>query len=340
MNCPKCGTQNDDSAKFCPRCYFRFNKAEAKHPTEKGKAATKSVKIGVSLILVLVFVILVVYLFIGFGPFWRMFDREIVHEYDRRLAETNTIFNEHDALSKKSLETTVKKDPIASASFAKEYSEKTGRWAQALNDFKLFIEANERRIRRVGINPDYMRDNIKNTLGVMKENEVRFHKEADDVGKEADQLRMQPARDAIAALQKIEARFLVGISYRDYAPVLGETVHQVRVFLESPVAAESRELAAAIQKVIFHYAMVKEVWDVEIRKNARNIVVDQGDKNPGMLDRILSLYPEVKNIKFLAAYGSKPSYLYPYADIRNVILLKASEELRKVTTLMHGKSFD
>jgi len=214
MNCQKCGSQNDDNAKFFHHCYSRFTKAEAKHPTEKGKAATKSVKIGVSLILVLVFVILVVYLLIGFGPFWRMLDREIVHEYDWRLAETNKIFHEHDALSKKSLETGAKKDPVASASFAKEYSEKTGRWGQGLNDFKLFIEANGRRIRRVGINPDYMRDNIKNTLGVMKENEVRFHKEADEVQKKANEETDQAQKPA-----KVYGRAAVVMKSGDVKPV-------------------------------------------------------------------------------------------------------------------------
>lgn len=159
-------------------------RANAEHPTEKGKAVTKSSKIVMILILIVLFGILVVHLITDLGPFWRMLDRGIVSEYSRRLTETTTIFQEHDALNKKSLETAASKDLDALDSFAKEYSEKTARWGSSLNESKLFIQANDGRIRRVGINPDSMRDNINETLRLMKENEVRFHKEVEEVKKQ------------------------------------------------------------------------------------------------------------------------------------------------------------
>lgn len=67
---------------------------------------------------------------------------------------------------------------------------------QPLNEFKLFIENNDRRIRRVGINADYMRRNIENTLGTMKENEARFNKEADQLQKKANEELDQAGKPA------------------------------------------------------------------------------------------------------------------------------------------------
>ena len=69
-------------------------------------------------------------------------------------------------------------DAAKADSFAMEYSKKTGHWVQLLNEFKIFIESNDKRIRRVGINPDYIRDNIKNNLAAMRENEAHLYKEA------------------------------------------------------------------------------------------------------------------------------------------------------------------
>ena len=83
-----------------------------------------------------------------------MLDKEIVIEYNRRLTETNAVLQEHDRLVKSFMGIAATKDPVASASFAKEYSEKAKQWRSTLNEFKSFIETNEKRIRRVGINPD------------------------------------------------------------------------------------------------------------------------------------------------------------------------------------------
>ena len=46
----------------------------------------------------------------------------------------------------------------------------------------------------------------------------------------------QSAKDAVRALQKFQARIEVGISYRDYAPALGDVKFEVNQFLRSPEA--------------------------------------------------------------------------------------------------------
>ncbi len=303
----------------------------------------KALKVSLGLIVSVGFILLIAYLFVGTEPFWKILDKKFVREYNSQLLEVNTITQSHNELSQK---VTALKDPASANAFFKDYSEKTTDWSSALNDFKLFIESNDKRIRRVGINPDYVRDNIKNTLATINTNKELYQKEIEKLteqSKQTKQLEMQPAKDAIEALKKLEARFLVGISYRDYAPALGETVHQVRAFLERPTKEERRELAVAVEKVLLDYSMVKNVWDMEISRNARNIVVDKGKKNPDFLEKILSVHPEVQNVMFISStdsfelsLGIKPStsYLYPYADIRSVILTKASEELRKAENLL------
>ena len=273
-------------------------------PSNKRKAYT-----GILFVLILGFFALIVYLLIGPQPFWRMFDRDITRQYNNRLSEANAIFQEHELLTKQA----TLKDVAKANSFATEYSKKIEHWVPLLSEFKIFIESNDKRIRRVGINPDYFRDNVKNTLAAMRENEARFHKEADQFKEQAN----QPAKDAIAALQKLEARFIAGISYRDYAPVLGETFHQVRVFWESTGAAEKPELVASIKKVLFHYAMIKEVWDDEFKESER--------KDPNLAKKVASSYPEV---------GQRRNYNY----IINVIFKEASQELRKASNLIQEKS--
>ena len=60
----------------------------------------------------------------------------------------------------------------------------------------------------------------------------------------------QSAKDAIRALKKLEARVEAGISYKDYAPALGDAKFEVNLFLESPEAKEMPRLSEAVKKTI------------------------------------------------------------------------------------------
>lgn len=136
--------------------------------------------------------------------------------------------------------------------------------------------------------------------------------------KEDDQSR-QAAREAIRALQKLEARFQAGISYRDYAPALGETIYQVNLYLESPEAKKKPQLAESIGKVLFHYAMIKEVWDEKYAGRETHDGIREWRTD--LRKKVLSFYPkaDVDNISYI---------------IWNVILKEASEELKKAASLL------
>lgn len=116
--CEDCGRKVSKRAANCPHC----------GATVRGKTYSSNKKIIIIAVLSFGLIVLLAYLLVGSEPFWRTFDRGIVHEYNRRLSEANAIIQEHDALSNKSQESYVNKDPISSASFAKEYSEKVRQW--------------------------------------------------------------------------------------------------------------------------------------------------------------------------------------------------------------------
>jgi len=111
--------------------------------------------------------------------------------------------------------------------------------------------------------------------------------ESKDAGRKSKEEQIgQSAREAVKALQKLEARCMVGVSYIDYARELGETLYQVKSFLESPESAKTTKLSDSIKKTIFHYIMLKEVWDYEI-KYPKGRKIYKRD----LYERISSLYP-------------------------------------------------
>ena len=130
-----------------------------------------------------------------------------------------------------------------------------------------------------------------------------------------DNRSKQVAQDAIRALQKLEARFHAGISHRDYAPALGETIYQVRLYLESPGAKRRPELTQSIAKTLLHYQMINQIWDEKVagRYSMRYFRDDVREK-------IQRLYAEIgaQNVDSMI----------------KLILPKASEELGKATNLL------
>ena len=63
----------------------------------------------------------------------------------------------------------------------------------------------------------------------------------------------QTAGDAIEAMQKLAARTEVGISYKDYATILGEANYKVKPYLQNPDSNKNPKLKEAIDKIWVHY---------------------------------------------------------------------------------------
>ena len=83
----------------------------------------------------------------------------------------------------------------------------------------------------------------------------------------------QSAKDAVRALQKLQARVEAGISYRDYAPALGDALFEVKLFLRNPEAKTKPELAAAISKAMGYYQTAGEIWTSSIKAPALGVQI-------------------------------------------------------------------
>jgi len=85
----------------------------------------------------------------------------------------------------------------------------------------------------------------------------------------------QTAKDAIMALKKLDARVETGISYKDYAPALGEAKFPVNLFLESSKAKENPELTVHIRKAIRYFQTPNLIWEYKLSNG--NIISTHAD---------------------------------------------------------------
>ena len=74
----------------------------------------------------------------------------------------------------------------------------------------------------------------------------------------------QSAKEAVRALQKLQARVESGISYRDYGSALGDAAFEVKLFLQTSEAKDKPELARPIALTLEHYKMAGSVWDFKV----------------------------------------------------------------------------
>jgi hypothetical protein len=88
----------------------------------------------------------------------------------------------------------------------------------------------------------------------------------------------QSAKEAIRALKKLEARVQVGISYRDYAPALGDAQFEVNLFLESPEAKSKSELSQSIKKAMELYLQANTIWGEKVKLSLPYELQEKFDK--------------------------------------------------------------
>jgi hypothetical protein len=134
----------------------------------------------------------------------------------------------------------------------------------------------------------------------------------------------QSPKDALRALQKLQARVESGISYRDYGPVLGDAKFEVNLFLRSPEAKEKPELATAIERTMGHYQMALVIWQFKfVRHSDDAIYLREVD-----ISSVLRIYPKIQ-VRPSAYLGS---WVY-IPEALNVIWEEAAKELEKVISL-------
>ncbi len=82
----------------------------------------------------------------------------------------------------------------------------------------------------------------------------------------------QSARDAVSALQKLQAKIDVGMTYLDYVSALGDTWFEVKSFLDSSEAKIKPALTLEISQSMDNYRLAKEYW-AYYPKNPEHVAV-------------------------------------------------------------------
>ena len=72
------------------------------------------------------------------------------------------------------------------------------------------------------------------------------------------------ARDVLNAVKRVEARTEIGVIYRDYTVLIGETWADVKIFIESPDSKKLPEFSLLIAKSIADYKLALDVWKNKI----------------------------------------------------------------------------
>ncbi len=141
----------------------------------------------------------------------------------------------------------------------------------------------------------------------------------------------ETAKDAVRALKKLEARCQAGISYRDYAPALGEAKFEVNMFLEGEEAKSTGELKTSIAKTMTHYLYLQKLWS---RKNSEfKYNMFMLDKDPyGTMAEYFKLYPTAKSPKTGGGILSKNGEFVYFSEAFSFVLNEASKELKISTS--------
>ncbi len=93
----------------------------------------------------------------------------------------------------------------------------------------------------------------------------------------------QSARTVLNVVKKLEARTEVGITYGDYANVVGEAWGEVKIFVESPDGKLLKEFSQQLMKVITDYKSALDIWRSKIK------FPNLASPHEGELDRLQQL---------------------------------------------------
>lgn len=143
----------------------------------------------------------------------------------------------------------------------------------------------------------------------------------------------QTAKDAIEALQKLNARSETGISYKDYTPALGEANYKVKPYLESSDSNKNPKLKEEIRKTWVHYLAANEVLKYKFTRYSMSNTPDSFDRNSyiktdgQMINELVKLYPEMSS-------KIRDGRFLDVSDAIVVIWKSASTELNFATKLL------
>jgi hypothetical protein len=110
----------------------------------------------------------------------------------------------------------------------------------------------------------------------------------------------QSAKEAVKALQKLQAKVETGISFQDYFRALGDTKFEVDLFLRSVRPESTNEqllkLAGQIQSAHLDYQSAGSIWDLQITGVSAGVFPSQGIRIKSIENYKWS-YPELGYLK-------------------------------------------
>jgi hypothetical protein len=140
----------------------------------------------------------------------------------------------------------------------------------------------------------------------------------------------QSAKDALMALEKLEARCQGGISYSDYVKALGEAKFRFNLYYKSPDAEKYPDLSDSFEKAILHYEFAGMVWRQKMSKKYGEFI----DIDSELGKSITRSYPNA--IKGMNAGSGMDSGGYAVDVLLPLIWAEASKEL-EITTNLYAK---
>lgn len=153
----------------------------------------------------------------------------------------------------------------------------------------------------------------------------------------------ETAKEATMALKKLEARTQAGISYRDYAPALGEAKFVVSLYLEGNL--KETDLSRKITDAMELYEFANVLWGEKFKSTANYgyIFVNAGDifaHSSSIASKYMQMFPE--DNKSVADGGALLSQCDPpYKGCQlfigtaiSHIWTKASEQLKEITSIL------
>jgi hypothetical protein len=114
----------------------------------------------------------------------------------------------------------------------------------------------------------------------------------------------QTARDAVLALDKLQSKLDVGVSYNDYSVALGEANFATKQFLESTKASSAPEFSNSLREAMRWYVAGERLWTRQIKKDDLYGFCKPGDYEDDAKD-LCQAYPEVVNLVM-----GKPGFQY------------------------------
>lgn len=128
------------------------------------------------------YIILLLVISQGCEDIWKFNNQSIIREYEDYSSHIQDTMKVHDELIKyvniyiEEYRYTRKREALINAiDRERTYIDRKDVWLSELYNLKNFIEANEKVLRMAGINPDYKRDNLKNSIQLIRDNTKLFH---------------------------------------------------------------------------------------------------------------------------------------------------------------------